>query len=184
MGTCTLWIQGLINRYFWCSPCGACSVHSYTTFLHQVLVLDLSTRQSATRQAETCCATIGHWTLRLRSARVTSWPKPNRWACQYSQKGPTVCVQGELAVAPTHSAYHHLHRIMKHANTCLGTLWSARQSKVYGSRTNMQKECCSICILTQWHCVRVPPLFSLVLSHVRLSAYVISASIAYRSSRV
>ena len=32
--------------------------------------------------------------------------------------------------------------------------------------------------------VRVPPLFSLVLSHVRLSAYVISASIGYRSSRV
>ena len=32
--------------------------------------------------------------------------------------------------------------------------------------------------------VRVPPLFSLVLSHVRLSAYVISASVGYRSSRV
>ena len=32
--------------------------------------------------------------------------------------------------------------------------------------------------------VRVPPLFSLVLSHVRLSAYVISASIGYRTSRV
>ena len=33
-------------------------------------------------------------------------------------------------------------------------------------------------------CVRVPPLFSLVLSHVRLSAYVISTSVGYRSSRV
>ena len=36
----------------------------------------------------------------------------------------------------------------------------------------------------EWAAVRVPPLFSLVLSHVHLSAYVISASVGYRSSQV